>query len=265
MRVLLPPSETKRPGGGNTTLDLASLSRPALKQARQAVLDALMTLALDRSRAQKVLKLSDRQLTHLDDNDALLSAPTLPAIQRYTGVLFDALAVDDLDPSAEAWVNQQVSIQSALFGLVNADDRIPSYRLSASTVLPGIRVNGETLSLKKTWQNAHDEAWGDHDDVVLDLRSKDYVALAPVPPNIPSAWVNIVARSESGAIRALNHFNKAAKGHLVRALAITHPRISSVTEFLHWAKSVGIECELEPSGQITLFADSVSLNTGRNP
>jgi cytoplasmic iron level regulating protein YaaA (DUF328/UPF0246 family) len=264
MRVLLPPSETKRPGGGNSSLELTELSRPLLNPARQAVTAALMTLSAQRSLAQQVLKLSDKQLVHLEDNIALLTAPTLPAIQRYTGVLFDALAVDELGAQAQKWVNAHVSIQSSLFGMIDAGDQIPSYRLSASTSLPGITIAKETLSLKNTWQGAHESIWADERDVVLDLRSKDYVALAPAPVNVQSYWVNVVTRTEGGAVKALNHFNKAAKGHLVRALAQTQPQLSSVSDYLEWSRSVGVISELESSGQITLFADSVSVNTGEN-
>jgi len=157
-----------------------------------------------------------------------------------------------------------VSIQSSLFGMIDAGDRIPSYRLSASTALPGITIAGTVHTLKRTWQHAHEAVWANEDEFVLDLRSKDYVALAPVSKQVPCSWVNIVTRTETGAVKALNHFNKAAKGHLVRVIARSRPTIASAADFVAWSHTVGVVSEHDPSGQITVFADSVSVNTGLN-
>lgn len=235
MRILLPPSETKHPGGSGAPLDLASLTFPALTPQREAVVAALIALAEDRDRAKQVLKLSDRQLGEIEYNRMLRSAPTMPAVDRYTGVLFDALDAERLDAGARRWLGRHVLIHSAPFGPVGALDLIPAYRLAAGTSLPGV------APLRRHWAAATSAAL--QGAFVLDLRSEAYVALGPIPESVPSAYVRVVTPSG----RALNHFNKKAKGELVRMLATTRPRIGSLRALLEWAAAQGIRLRRDGS------------------
>ncbi|HET7666755.1 MAG TPA: hypothetical protein VFK56_11960, partial [Mycobacterium sp.] len=93
MIVLLPPSETKRAGGAGPPLSLAALSSPALGSLRASLVDELVELAADRSACRRALGLSASQDAEIDRNAALRTSPTLPAISRYTGVLYDTLDV----------------------------------------------------------------------------------------------------------------------------------------------------------------------------
>ncbi len=142
MLVLLPPSETKRPGGDGPMLDLASLALPSLRDARETVVAALVALSSDEDEAARVLKISAKRRHEIADNAAVRTAPTMPAIDRYTGVLFDALDAASLDAASRSWLGEHVLIQSAPFGPVGALDGIPPYRLAAGTSLPGARLCG---------------------------------------------------------------------------------------------------------------------------
>lgn len=230
MKILLPPSETKRPGGDGAPLDVGTLALPALAGRRDAVVDALVALSADPDEAQRVLKLSARQRGDIAHNAALRAAPTMPAVDRYTGVLYDALDAASLDAAARDWLGAHVRIHSAPFGPVGALDGIPVYRLAAGASLPGV------APLRRHWADATSAALAEAgEDLVLDLRSEAYVALGPVPATVPSVYVRVV--TETG--RALNHFNKKSKGLLVRALAETRPRVHSVEELVAWASSNG--------------------------
>src|SRR3954463_6803209 len=94
--VLLPPSEAKAPGGDGGPLDLAALTAPELTPVRTELLDALVKLSADPPAARTALGLSPRQDDEIARNGDLWTAPTRPAIERYTGVLYDAL---DVPPS----------------------------------------------------------------------------------------------------------------------------------------------------------------------
>ena len=234
MLVLLPPSETKRPGGDGPSLDLDALALPSLRAPREQVVAGLVALSADAEASARVLKLSARRLHEVADNAALRSAPTLPAVDRYTGVLFDALDAETLDGTARAWLGAHVLIHSAPFGPVGALDGIPPYRLAASTSLPGLP------SLRKIWADAVTAALGETSrSFVIDLRSEAYVALGPVPADVDGVYVRVVSRGVDGVVRALNHFNKKAKGELSRSLAQTQARIGSLDDLLTWGRSAG--------------------------
>lgn len=234
MKILLPPSETKRPGGDGAPLDLAALALPALHAHRSAVVEALVDLAADEDASQRVLKLSARQLGDIEHNRLLRTAATMPAVDRYTGVLFDALDAASLSPASRRWLGAHVWIHSAPLGPVGALDPIPAYRLAAGTSLPGV------AALRRHWADATTEAIaGEEPTFVLDLRSEAYVALGPVPDSVASAYVRVVTDDEGGS-RALNHFNKKSKGLLVRALAETRPKIASRRSLRSWAEKQGI-------------------------
>ncbi|OUD81120.1 hypothetical protein BC477_18920 [Clavibacter michiganensis subsp. michiganensis] len=55
-------------------------------------------------------------------------------------------------------------------------------------------------------------------------------------------------------MRALNHFNKKAKGELVRALILAGRDLRSVAELLDWAEDAGVELSRGGSGELVLVA-----------
>lgn len=230
MLILLPPSETKRPGGDGPALDIDGLVLPGLAPIRSRVSAALIALSSDVAAAARVLKLGPRQLDQVGVNRELFSAPTMPAVDRYTGVLFDALGAGVASSLAREWLGEHAAIHSAPWGPIGALDAIPAYRLSAATNLPGIGPP------KRLWQRpvAHALA-GAAPAYTLDLRSEAYVALGAAPAG--ADYVRVVAQTHGGAVRALNHFNKRAKGELVRRLADERPDIRSRADLLDWAEA----------------------------
>ncbi len=249
MLILLPPSETKRPGGDGAPLDLAGLALPQLAPERAAVIDALVALSADEQAAMKALKLSDRQRGEVAVNAALRSAQTMPAVDRYTGVLFDALGASSLDAVARGWLGAHVMIHSAPFGPVSALDPIPACRLAAGARLPGL------AALRRVWAEPVTRAIAaEAPAFVLDLRSEAYVALGPVPPAVDGAYVRVVSAGPDGTVRALNHFNKRAKGDLVRLLATDRPTITSLQMLREWADSAGLEMRPGAPGEMDLVA-----------
>lgn len=249
MLILLPPSETKRAGGSDAPVVFDALSLPVLAPQRAAVTDALIALSVDEDAAARVLKLSAKQRSDIAANAAMRTAAAMPAVDRYTGVLYDALDAAALDATARRWLGRHVLIHSAPFGPVGALDPIPAYRLAAGTAVPGIP------SLKKVWADAVSAALAAEEPAfVLDLRSEAYRALGPVPSVLRSAYVRVVTDDGGGAVRALNHFNKHAKGALVRMLAEQRPRIRSRSGFAAWAGGVGVRVEDGADGELLLFA-----------
>lgn len=247
MLILLPPSESKRAGGTGRPLDVDALALASLGAQRRLVVDALVALARDPEEAARVLRLSTRQTGDVAANAALRDAPTMPAVDRYTGVLFDALDAASLDSAARRWLGRRVLIHSAPLGPVGALDPIPAYRLAASTSLPGLPP------ARQVWADAVTDALARSGaSFILDLRSEAYAALGPAPAATASAYVRVVSETADGAVRALNHFNKHAKGALVRRLAQDRPRVSSRAGLVRWADAAGLRMRAGSAGELEL-------------
>jgi cytoplasmic iron level regulating protein YaaA (DUF328/UPF0246 family) len=234
--VLLPPSETKRGGGDGPPLHLDSLSSPELGSVRAALVDELVGLAADRPAARRALGLSASQDGEIDRNAALRDAPTMPAIERYTGVLYDALDVESLTGAAASRARSRLAVGSALFGLVRADDAVPAYRLSAGSKLPG----GATLAAR--WKPVLEPVLARLalDELVVDLRSGSYAALGRLPGAVD---VDVVAEHADGRRTVVSHFNKAHKGKLARVLASSRAEPGDAAAVATLARRAGMRVE----------------------
>ncbi|MDH6239058.1 YaaA family protein [Aurantimicrobium minutum] len=242
MLILLPPSETKRDGGEGAPLEQllveSALAFPELNAIRKRVVAATVSLARKPNECAEVLKLSPKQMGEVDRNKAVKTSPTMPAIDRYTGVLYDGLGAINLPAEARTFLGEHVLIQSALLGPVRALDLIPAYRLSFDSKLPSLAAG----TLKKAWAEASSKALAkklkEKPQMVLDLRSEGYSALTPLAPAENTVYLRVVTKGENGQLRALNHFNKKGKGEFVRALAKDATITSSlenVDQLISWA------------------------------
>lgn len=240
MRILLPPSETKRDGGLDAPLNLQALSFPALSKARVKAVTAVNRLARDPDGMMRALKLGPRLASEVTRNRQVRSSPTMAAIDRYTGVLFDALDAPSLDADAREFARETVVVHSALFGLIGALDEIPAYRLSHDSRLPG-------LQLKSHWRAPLSAELARVPGVIVDLRSEGYVDLGVAPLREDSVFVRVVSVDDAGRRRALNHFNKRMKGLFTRAFIDARPQIHSVGQLLDWAAAAGFRLETGPN------------------
>jgi cytoplasmic iron level regulating protein YaaA (DUF328/UPF0246 family) len=233
---LIPPSESKQAGTDNSP---SSLSFAALADARVLVQNALVAISQDPAAAKTALKLGPKQSGELEINLALNKPKARPAIDLYTGVLYDALKLDGLDKAQRNRAKKLVFIQSSLFGLISSLDEIPSYRLSAGSKLPGI-------NLRSIWSVAHQEVWESfRSETVIDLRSKAYAQLAPLPRWVESHEVEVVAEDGSGVRKALNHFNKRAKGSFIRAVLTSQVAPTKISDLKKVAKLAGLRLETQ--------------------
>ena len=243
MLVLLPPSETKAPGGDGVPLDLATLSWPELTDVRAGLVKALVELAADRPAARTALGLSAAQDDEVTRNAELLGAPTVPALERYTGVLYDALDVRSLTRAQRARADRRLAVGSALFGLVRGTDRIPAYRLSAGSALPGLPT------LRALWRPVLGPVLGAVDELVVDLRSGAYAALAPVPGAVT---LDVLSERPDGTRVVVSHANKAHKGRVARLLATTTAEPADVVHLRALLRRAGLHVEHDGGSELVL-------------
>lgn len=212
MLIVLPPSEGKSEPRRGKPLDLGALSFPVLTETRSRVIDALVELCSgDVAEAARVLEVGSTQHDLVALNADLRTAPTARADQVYAGVVYDALDVATLSPAAKRRASTRLAVTSSVFGLVRPGDRIPSYRLSGGTSLPGLGpVAG---AWRAALGPAMEEAVGD--GLLVDLRSGMYAAFWR--PTGRFATVRVLHEVD-GVRKVVSHFNKATKGRITRAL-----------------------------------------------
>ncbi|WP_028922904.1 peroxide stress protein YaaA [Pseudonocardia acaciae] len=234
MLILLPPSETKSDGGDGPPLELDRLSFPGLNPARKELAGELVALAADVPASRAALGLSERQDDEIARNAALWSAPTAPALRRYTGVLYDALDAGSLRGAAAARAGERLVVGSALFGLLRAADPVPAYRLSAGSSLPG------RGTLAAFWRPALEPVLAGLDGLVVDLRSGGYTGLGRVPGAVT---VRVLSERPDGTRTVVSHFNKAAKGRLARLLAGSRAEPNDLPGLLRVIRRAGLAIE----------------------
>ena len=206
--LLLPPSEGKATGGSSRRVGWApdaGAFGTRLSDRRIAVVEALASVG---GGDEKLLGVKgDHLLRAQSANSSLIGARTLPAWQRYTGVVWD-----HLDPATlSAAARKQIVVVSGLLGLVRGDDSVPDYRLKMG-------ANLRPLGKLSTWWrgdlSTELQRAGRRRFVVdllpqehraaLDLAGLDGVSLTLVDPT-----------GKPGG-----HFAKAAKGELARAILL---------------------------------------------
>lgn len=226
--ILLPPSEGKAEGGepGTAWEPGAGVFGAALKPHRTQVASAL---ARAKGGSQALLGVSGKHLLRAQVvNKALRGAATLPAWQRYTGVVWDHLDLASMPAAARKSALARIVVPSGMAGLVRADDPLPDYRLKMGARLAPMG----TMS-----------TWWRHD---LSVALCGFVGRRTVVDLLPNEhrgaidWsmlddvvrIDLVSRS-GGAVGG--HNAKAAKGLLARHLLLSKAAAigPSVAAFTH--------------------------------
>jgi cytoplasmic iron level regulating protein YaaA (DUF328/UPF0246 family) len=230
--ILLPPSEGKAVGGTGGPVEAGSLSFPDLDPHRARALAAVIrAMRTSGSRRSKLLGVKGMALAAATATNLEVStSPTMPAIERYTGVLYDALDAATLSSRDRKRLDRQVIILSGLFGLVRPTDEIPDYKLKMGATLPPMGKLSTwwrgpiTQSLAPVVANA----------TVWNLLPNEHTS-AWVPPRMgsgepgaPSSILSVKFLDETPrsthaerSFTTVNHWNKLLKGALVRFIVAT--------------------------------------------
>jgi hypothetical protein len=124
---------------------------------------------------------------------------------------------------------------------------IPNYKLSA------------TPKLKSIWAEPHQAVFRRLTGLIIDMRSKQYAALAPIPEQIESYWLDVVLEAQDGSRSSMNHFNKKSKGELIHAVLNAKQSPQTIANLRRIATSAGFG--LEQSGsQLTLVVSYEAPN-----
>lgn len=228
MLIILPPSETKATGGDGAALNVDNLLFTRLDdQVASKVTETRTRLAeaiteMQGDEGLKLLGLKPTQAAQLEHNAEVLTSPTMPAIERYTGVAYDALDVNGerTGEALDSVARRRLAIGSALFGVIGAEDMIPYYRLSAGSK---VAVDGKAATVRSQWSKVLTpalEAWraaaGEGADGIIDLRSGGYLNLGPIKGALK---LRVETEYPDGTRKVVSHFNKHYKGLVAREVA----------------------------------------------
>ncbi|MEO8887871.1 MAG: peroxide stress protein YaaA [Jatrophihabitantaceae bacterium] len=217
MRILLPPSEAKTSGGRGRAIARRGLTGP-LAEPRATVLDALRSLITgEPAKAADALLLPAGVASEaLAANAEVSRSATRPALHRYAGVVYDGLDLDRLAPEVQRQAGRRVLVFSGLWGVVRGDEPVPNYRVPAKAALPGVGVVGTF------WRPLLDDALPRMlgGDLVVDLRSSDYIAMWRPRREIAERVVSVRVLSPlpRGGFGIVSYASKLAKGQLAAAL-----------------------------------------------
>ncbi len=197
--VLLPPSEGKTDGGtGKPFSELHPVTLELLGRIAKSDPEKLYS-----ARKQEAEKL----------NAAVQKAPTMPAIERYSGVVYDALSYETLEN--KKWIEEHVRIVSGLFGLVTPKQLIPNYKLPITK-----------LSAAKLWL-PHQHL---KDYFVIDLLPKAHKKAVSYDEGVEIEFT----RMRNGKTVSAGHAGKTIKGKFVRWMA--EHNISEVDDMYAFAE-----------------------------
>ena len=230
LAILLPPSEGKAEGGRTPRWKAGSGTfGSALRRPRSEVVAALQAA---KGGDAKLLGVSGKHLARAQEsNRELDGAPTLPACERYTGVVWGHLSPDTLSAKARTRAVDSVVVVSGLLGLVGFDDPVPDYRVKMGASL-------KPMGKLSTW-------WRDPLSTVLNEWADGRVVIDLLPNEHRAAWTpgdsmreHVVVSFVEKSGKVAGHDAKAAKGLLARHLlessgdpmaaltAWTHPRFT---------------------------------------
>ncbi len=154
--------------------------------------------------------------------------PTLPAIERYTGVLYQGLDAASLGAVPRRRLDRSVLVVSGLWGLVAPQDPIPHYKLKMSANVP-------PLGKLSTW-------W--RPEVTRAIASRAERALVwdllPIEHSAAVSWDDVspfervTVRFVDAQGKTVSHWNKLLKGSLVRWLVTTGSTdVDALVDFEH--------------------------------
>jgi cytoplasmic iron level regulating protein YaaA (DUF328/UPF0246 family) len=218
--VLLPPSEGKAVGGEQAPwAPDHGIFGPALESARLEIISALANC---HGGSATMLGVKGAHLDRAQTaNLTVLGAATLPAWQRYTGVVWDHLNPATLTESQRS----RILIASGFGGIFAASDPVPDYRLKMGASVPGIGP------VARLWRERLEATLTDIAQRVtlIDLLAQEQ--RKALPPELPVLEVTL--RTRAGALGG--HAAKAAKGLLARHLVTlpakqTQPKILAALE-----------------------------------
>ena len=169
-------------------------------------LDGLVA-ASGREDARTILRVPPTLGGEVEANRTIRTRPARPAIEIYTGVLYDGLDWATMTAAGRRRGARRVIISSAVYGAVRPGDRIAPYRTSICADLPG------PGPLDDLWKASLDAVLtpAAGPGLLVDCRSGPYAATWRPTGTLADRWVAV-------RVPGASHMAKHTRGLVTRAL-----------------------------------------------
>ena len=201
MKILIPPSEGK---AKVRSLEVVFKDTNfQFAQYTQQIVD-LLCLIENEDLTSVYGTTQDKAIMFHRQNQDVFNSKCVPAIERYTGVVYNHIEWSSLSTKAQNYMKKHIIIFSGLFGLLQPDTLIPDYKLKMNV-----------LSLKSLWGPIISDYLKD-EDIIFDLLPQ--VHRKAYTPNKNTIQIDFLVQNK-GKTSAAGHFGKAVKGQFIRFLA----------------------------------------------
>jgi len=187
--ILIPPSEGKNIGGKFEPKKLNSNNQKLLNELNSYKGNLEKLYGVKGDNLEKVKEI----------NSKIKTSKTLPAIERYSGVVYNGINYDTINN--KELFDKKVYILSGLFGLINAKELIPNYKF---------KIN--FFKADKLWKEENKEFLKDY--FVIDLLPLAHRKAVEYENGIEVEFVII----KNGKAIPAGHQGKFIKGRFVRWL-----------------------------------------------
>ena len=202
MKILIPPSEGKAKVKPTKTL-FSKTNFRFEREVNQVV--RLLELIDDEDLRSVYGTSAEKALMFHRQNQDIFNSPCAPAIERYTGVVYEHISWSTLSEKAKDYMEKYIYIFSGLFGLLTPKTPIPDYKLKMNV-----------LSLQHHWYPFLTEAL-QNEKVIIDLLPQVHrKAYNPNKENVIPVDFLILNKGKKSAA---GHFGKAVKGEFIRYIA----------------------------------------------
>ncbi len=230
--ILLPPSEGKALGGTGAPWSAGAMAIDLDGERRRVVAALAAAMRGGEAARAKLLGVTGSTLAAATTDDRRVTrSPTLPAIERYTGVLYEALDHLSLTAAQRKRLDASVVIVSGLWGAVMPADPVPAYRLKMSA------VPSKLGKLSSFWREPLTGALTGlaRGRTIWNLLPKEHDAAWA--PDREQFVVRFFDRHPDGSLVAVSHDNKSLKGAFVRFL-LAHPN-AEPADLARWKHPAG--------------------------
>tara|TARA_Y100001970_G_scaffold199504_1_gene242668 strand:- start:171 stop:869 length:699 start_codon:yes stop_codon:yes gene_type:complete len=212
MKILIPASEGKAKVSSSSEIPFEDTDFIYKNEVQQVV--NLLEL-IDEEDLRSIYGTTDeKSILFHRLNQAVFKSKCVPAIERYTGVVYSNIGWKEMSEKAQSYMQNHILIFSGLFGMVKPLTPIPNYKLKMNV-----------LSLQHHWRPVLTKTLNE-EKFIIDLLPQVHRKAYEPTSNTLRIDFSVISK---GKKVAAGHFGKAVKGQFIKYLA--ENQIQNIDQF----------------------------------